>query len=248
AGDLYEKARNNQRALEYYCKGGAFRKAVELARVAFPAEVVKLEEAWGDYLVQQKQMDAAINHFIEAGWVVCSLKAIEAAIAARQWKKAVHILELQEDASAEKFYVKIAQHYASIQDYELAVKCMTEEEVSALYVSRAQELEKDGKFKEAERYVHNKDWANAQRVAESHDPESVSEVLVGQAKFCFEQKDFQKAEAFLLRAQRPELAVKFYKDADMWSDAMRICKEYLPSKLSMLQEEYERVTSKKGGR
>lgn len=41
---------------------------MELARVSFPAEVVKLEEAWGDYLVQQKQMDAAINHFIEAGW------------------------------------------------------------------------------------------------------------------------------------------------------------------------------------
>ncbi|XP_023121303.2 intraflagellar transport protein 172 homolog [Amphiprion ocellaris] len=458
AGDLYEKIRNNQRALECYCKGGAFRKAVELARVAFPAEVVKLEEAWGDYLVQQKQMDAAINHFIEAG---CSLKAIEAAIAARQWKKAVHILELQEDSSAGKYYMKIAQYYASMQEYEvaeqlfvkgghikdaiemyttagrweeahkLAVKCMTEEEVMALYISRAQELERDGKFKEAERlfatvkqpdlaitmykknrmfddvirlvakhhpelltethvhlakelqaesrfseaeyhfmeaeewkaavnmyrasdmwedayrvaknhggagaqkqvaylwarslggeaavkllnkfglldyaiesasnnfsfdfafdlarlsckekipeihlkhaiyledegkfpeaevefikagkpkeavfmYVHNKDWANAQRVAEGHDPESVSEVLVGQAKFCFEQKDFQKSEAFLLRAQRPELAIKYYKDADMWSDAMRICKEYLPNKLSMLQEEYERETSKKG--
>ncbi|XP_027896583.1 intraflagellar transport protein 172 homolog [Xiphophorus couchianus] len=460
AGDLYEKVRNSQRALECYCKGGAFRKAVELARVAFPAEVVNLEEAWGDYLVQQKQMDGAINHFIEAG---CTLKAVEAAIAARQWKKAVHILELQEDPSAEKYYVKIAQHYASVQDYEvaqqlfvkgghikdavdmfttagrweeahkLAVQCMTQEEVGDLYISRAQELEEDGKLKEAERlfstldrpdltvamykknrmfddvirvvgkhhpdlltethlhlakeleaesrfseaeyhlmeaeewkaavhmyrihdmwedayrvakshggagaqkqvaflwaktlggeaavkllnkfglldyaiesatnkfefdfafdlarlsckekipeihlkhaiyledegrfpeaevefikagkpkeavfmYVHNKDWADAQRVAESYDPESVSEVLVGQARFCFEEKDFLKAEAFLLRAQRPELAVKFYKDADMWSDAFRICKEYLPSKLSILQEDYERETSKKGGR
>ncbi|XP_059212612.1 intraflagellar transport protein 172 homolog [Centropristis striata] len=458
AGDLYEKIRNNQRALECYCKGGAFRKAVELARLAFPAEVVKLEEAWGDYLVQQKQMDAAINHFIEAG---SSLKAIEAAIAARQWKKAVHILELQEDSSAGKYYVKIAQYYASMQNYEvaeqlfvkgghikdaiemyttagrweeahkLAVECMTEEEVMALYISRAQELERDGKFKEAERlfatvkqpglaitmytknrmfddvirlvakhhpelltethlhlakeleaesrfseaehhfmeaedwkaavhmyrvkdmwedahrvakshggpgaqkqvaylwarslggeaavkllnkfglmeyaietasnnfsfdfafdlarlsckekipeihlkhalyledegkypeaevefikagkpkeavcmYVHNKDWASAQRVAEGHDPDSVSEVLVGQAKFCFEEKDFQKAEAFLLRAQRPDIAIKHYKDADMWSDAMRICKEYLPNKLSMLQEEFEKETSKKG--
>ncbi|XP_074541957.1 intraflagellar transport protein 172 homolog [Halichoeres trimaculatus] len=460
AGDLYEKIRNNQKALECYIKGGAFRKAVELARLASPADVVKLEEAWGDYLVQQKQMDAAINHFIEAG---CSLKAIEAAIAARQWKKAVHILELQEDSSAGKYYFKIAQHYASVQEHEvaeqlfvkgghikdaidmytaagrweeahkLAVECMTEEEVMALYVSRAQELERDGKFKEAERlfatvkqpdlaitmykknrmfddvirlvakyhpdlllethlhlakeleaesrfseaeyhfmeagewkaavqmyrvndmweeayrvakshggdgaqqkvaylwarslggeaavkllnkfglleyaietasnnfsfdfafdlarlsckdkipeihlkhaiyledegkfpeaevefvkagkpkeavlmYIHNKDWASAQRVAEGHDPESVSEVLVGQAKFCFEQNDFQKAEAFLLRAQRPELAVKSYKDADMWSDAMRICKEYLPNKLSALQEEYERENSKKGVR
>uniref|UniRef100_A0A3P8UXR3 Intraflagellar transport protein 172 homolog n=1 Tax=Cynoglossus semilaevis TaxID=244447 RepID=A0A3P8UXR3_CYNSE len=459
AGDLYEKIRNNQKALDCYCKGGAFRKAVELARLAFPGEVVKLENSWGDYLVQQKQMDAAINHFIEAG---CFLKAIEAAIAARQWKKAVQILEdVDKDSSAGKYYVKIAQHYASMQEYEvaeqlyvkgghikdaidmyttagrweeahkLAARCMTEEEVMALYVSKAQELERDSKFKEAERlftavkqpdlaitmykknkmfddvirmvakhhpdlltethlhlakeletesrfseaefhfmeaedlkaavnmyrvndmwedayrvakahgsagvqrqvaylwarslggeaavkllnkfnllenaietalnnlsfdfafdlarssfkekipeihlkhamyledegkfseaevefvragkpkeavfmYVHNKDWANAQRVAEGYDPESVSEVLVGQAKFCFEQKEFQKAEAFLLRAQRPELAVKYYKDVDMWSDAMRICKEYLPNKLSLLQEEYEKETSKKG--
>ena len=41
--------------------------AVELSRAAFPREVVKLEEAWGDYLVSQKQLDAAINHYIEAG-------------------------------------------------------------------------------------------------------------------------------------------------------------------------------------
>ena len=37
---------------------------MELARYAFPAEVVKLEEEWGDYLVAQKQLDAAINHYI----------------------------------------------------------------------------------------------------------------------------------------------------------------------------------------
>lgn len=51
--------------------------AVDLARVAFPAEVVKLEEAWGDYLVQQKQMDAAINHYIEAGWVLGQRASID---------------------------------------------------------------------------------------------------------------------------------------------------------------------------
>uniref|UniRef100_A0A673MHL4 Intraflagellar transport protein 172 homolog n=1 Tax=Sinocyclocheilus rhinocerous TaxID=307959 RepID=A0A673MHL4_9TELE len=451
AGDLFERTRNNQKALECYRKGNAFKKAMDLARVAFPAEVVKLEEVWGDYLVQQKKMDAAINHYIEAG---CSTKAIEAAIAARQWKKALHILELQEDKTAAKYYLKIAQHYASVQEFEvaerlfvkgdhtkdaidmytqagrweqahkLAVKCMSQEDVSALYISRAQELEREGKYKEAERlfttvvepdlaitmykknkmfddmirlvavhhkdllqetrihlakeleaesrfqeaeyhylegqdwkaavnmyrvndmweeayrvskthggasahkqvaylwaknlggevavkllnkfgfletaidfaadnyafdfafelarlamkqkipdihlknamfledqgkfneaetefikagkpkeavlmHVHNKDWSNAQRVAEAHDPESVADILVSQAKFCFDQKEFQKAEAFLLRAQRPELAIKYYKDAGMWTDAMRICKDYLPSKLSVLQKEYE---------
>lgn len=34
---------------------------------------------------------------------------------------------------------------------QLAVTCMTEEEVTALYVGRAQEMERDGRFKEAER-------------------------------------------------------------------------------------------------
>jgi intraflagellar transport protein 172 len=55
----------NQRALEAYRKGRAYRKAVDLARVAFAGQVVPLEEEWGDYLVSQKQMDAAINHYIE---------------------------------------------------------------------------------------------------------------------------------------------------------------------------------------
>jgi len=42
--------------------------AVDLARRSFPDDVAKLEEDWGNYLVQQKQFDAAVNHFIEAGY------------------------------------------------------------------------------------------------------------------------------------------------------------------------------------
>ena len=61
------------------------------------------------------------------------------------------------------------------------------------------------------RYVHNQDWDSAQRVAENHDPSSVCDVLVGQARFSFEAGDFQRAEAYLLRAQRPELVIKYYK-------------------------------------
>lgn len=36
-------------------------------------------------------------------------------------------------------------------DTQLALKCMSKEEVTELYVKRAQEMERDGKFKEAER-------------------------------------------------------------------------------------------------
>lgn len=38
------------------------------------------------------------------------------------------------------------------------------------------------------------------------------------------------------------------QDAEMWSDAMRICKEYIPNKLSILQEEYEKEIAKSGSR
>ena len=44
AGDLYERARSYQQAMEAYREGAVFRRAVELARVAYPVEVVGLEE------------------------------------------------------------------------------------------------------------------------------------------------------------------------------------------------------------
>ncbi|KAK2158150.1 hypothetical protein NP493_1800g00020 [Ridgeia piscesae] len=450
---MFEKIKNYKEALQCFRRGEAYRRAVELARYAFPQEVVRLEEQWGDFLVGQKQLDAAINHFIEAG---ATLKAVDAAMNSRQWNKAVQILDVvTETGVAQKYYKKIAEHYASISEYKSAEKyyleagctrdaiemynaagrweeahriastCMKADEVATLYMKQAQTLEGQGKYKEAERlyitvdepdlaismykklkmyndmirlvkqfhkdlladthlhlakelemegslrqaeqhfleagdwkaavnmyrtndmweesyrvaksrggqtaakqvaylwakslggdsavklltkfglleaaidyaaencafefafdlartamkkkmveihlkyamfledegkfkeaeaefvkagkpkeavlmYVHNQDWDSAQRVAEEHDPDSVADVLVGQARFAFEEKEFQKAESFLLRAQRPELAIKYYKDAVMWQDALRVCKEYVPHKLQQLQDQYDR--------
>eukprot|EP01135_Chromosphaera_perkinsii_P005322 Nk52_evm3s343 gene=Nk52_evmTU3s343 len=459
AGDMYEKLRMNRQALDAYKHGNAFRRAVELARSAFPTEVVRLEEQWGDYLVTQKQMDAAINHYIEAG---CSVKAIEAALASRQWNKAVQIVDIQTPDIANRYYKQLANHYAQVADYKVAEKYyvkanlnseavamytkagnwtaahrlassyMSQQEVSSLYINQAQELELQGKFKDAEKlyvtvnepdlainmykkirqyadmirlvsiyhkdllvdthlhlaqqletegnfkqaeqhfvagndwksavnmyrandmwddahrvakqhggpnaakqvaylwaktlggesavkllnkfgllesaidyaadngafefsfelaktamsgkipevhlkyamfledegrfkeaedefvkadkpkeavlmYVHNRDWDNAQRVAENHDPPSVPDVLVGQARVAFESKDFGKAETFLLRAQKPEIAVKYYKENNLWDDAIRVTKEYLPHKMAQIQEEYENHMQKKPG-
>lgn len=66
---------------------------MELARHAFPDEVVNLEEEWGDHLADNKQLDAAINHYIEAGKTI---KALDAALHAKQWKKAVQIITVSE--------------------------------------------------------------------------------------------------------------------------------------------------------
>lgn len=67
AGEFYEQMEMLQRALDCYCKGFAFHKAVDLAKRAEPRLVVNLEERWGDWLVSQKQTENAVNHYIEAG-------------------------------------------------------------------------------------------------------------------------------------------------------------------------------------
>lgn len=86
---------------------------MELARKINPEQVVELEEEWGDSLVENKQADAAISHYIEAG---CTKKALEAAVNAKQWKKAMHIIQVIDDSqSVDKYYKIIGQHFASIQ-------------------------------------------------------------------------------------------------------------------------------------
>ena len=67
AGDLFARADKLKPAMEAYRAGNAFNRAIELARSAYPAEVVTLEEEWGDYLSEQKQNNSAIAHYIEAG-------------------------------------------------------------------------------------------------------------------------------------------------------------------------------------
>ena len=44
------------------------------------------------------------------------------------------------------------------------------------------------------------------------------------------------------------MAVKFYRDAGMWQDVLRVAKEYLPHKLPQLQDEYERDMMEKSTR
>ena len=48
-------------------------------------------------------------------------KAAEAAIQARQWGKAVQIVEMQDPSLCKEYFAQIAAHYASAQDYEVGM-------------------------------------------------------------------------------------------------------------------------------
>lgn len=136
AGEFYEKMDMLDRALDCYIRGHAYRRAVELSRRAFPAQVVRLEESWGDWLVSQKQLDAAINHYIEAG---VHVKAIEAAMNARQWTKAIQLVDTQDPDVARPYYKRIARHYHEAKNYDAAerfyVKAGVPQEAVEMYTS-----------------------------------------------------------------------------------------------------------------
>ena len=108
AGELYEQLGQYENAKEAYRRGHAYRHCVDLCRRHFPGEVIRSEEEFGDWLVSQRQVDAALNHFIEAGQ---GIKAIEAALESRQWSKAAAVVEQQPPEVAKGYFQRIARHY-----------------------------------------------------------------------------------------------------------------------------------------
>ncbi|KAL3149712.1 hypothetical protein ABBQ38_013541 [Trebouxia sp. C0009 RCD-2024] len=165
SGNLYEYQQRWTDAKAAYTRGHVYRKALDLSRRHFPAEVVALEEEWGDWLMSQHQVDAAINHFIEAG---CTIKAVEAALAARQWQKAAAVLDSQDQKTAAPFHQRIAEHYAQAQSLE---------EAERFYI-------KAGMARQAlEMYARAGKWAAAHKVAMGYLPEQ--EVKASSPGFCF---------------------------------------------------------------
>jgi intraflagellar transport protein 172 len=67
------------------------------------------------------------------------------------------------------------------------------------------------------RYVHQQDWENATRVAESYDPVAIPDVYTAHAKTKVDSGEFKAAEELYLSASRPELALAMYQELNDWS-------------------------------
>ncbi|GMH45662.1 hypothetical protein BSKO_13619 [Bryopsis sp. KO-2023] len=267
AGDLYEHLRRFEEAKEAFRRGHGYRKAVDLARHEFPGEVIQLEEEWGDWLMSQKQMDAAINHYIEAGQ---TRKAVEAALESRQFAKASGIIEFMDAGIARGYYKRIAEHYRQLHTYEeaeryfikagmakeavdmysragrweaahkVAMGYLTDTEVHSLYTKRARELEVEGKFKEAEKLylaVNEHDQAinmyKKQRMYDQmvHLVSLYRKDLLGDTHIHLAQKlesdgDLREAEKHYTAAEEWMRAVHMYRGANMWEDALRVAKNF----------------------
>jgi intraflagellar transport protein 172 len=129
--------------------------------------------------------------------------------------------------------------------------------IEEIHYKHAMYLEDEGKFKQAQdafilagkpreailMHIHNQDWDLALQVAEAYDSVSVIDVLIGQAKVAFTQGDYSKSESLLLRAQKPEIAIKFYKEINNWTEAIRFAKQHVPNKAMEVQADYDEYLS-----
>lgn len=209
AGEFFERMNILERALDSYVRGHAFRKAVELARRAFPSSVVHLEEEWGDWLVSQKQLDLAIEHYVQAG---IFNKAIESAINARKWNRAVQLIQNQPPEISRPYYKQIARHYAEIRQMDLAEK----------YFINA------GEYVEAfEMYVRANKWDQAFQVISRYLPESEYTMLYVQEARKFEaEQSYKDAEKMYLSANEPDLAINMYKKAKQYDNMIRLVTKF----------------------
>ncbi|CAD7702008.1 unnamed protein product [Ostreobium quekettii] len=205
AGDLYAHLRRYEEARDAYCRGCAYRKAVELARHEFPAEVIVLEEEWGDWLMGVKQLDAAINHYIEAGQ---SVKAVEAALECRQFAKAAGIIEFLDSASAGPYYKRIASHFERAKSYEEAER----------YYIKA-----DAASSAVEMYNRVGKWEQAHKIAMGYltDGEMHS-LYTRRAREMEAASKFKEAERMYLTISEPDLAINMYKKALLYDHMIRL--------------------------
>ncbi|XP_014243162.1 intraflagellar transport protein 172 homolog [Cimex lectularius] len=217
AGQVYEAAGDNMRAMQCYRKGNAFATALHLARFVAPQDVVALEEEWGDYLLQSKQLDAAINHYIESGK---TMKALDAAIVARQWKKAVQILQAVHDiSSVATHYAQLCQHFASVKDYQVAEK---------LFIQAGRP--EDG----VKMYFDAGEWEKAYNFASAHLESSLlNEIMLRKAQECETMGKYKDAETLYVLAGQVDSAIAMYKNQRQHDQMLKLVKEYRSDLLNM---------------
>merc|ERR1719428_987972 len=200
-----------QPAMEAFRRGHAYRQAMELAKQHQPALVVQLEEEWGDWLVSQKQVDAAINHYIEAG---SSTKAIDAAMSARQWNKSEQLLESTstDPYMAVPFYEKLAQHYASSRQFEQAERAF---------------IKSNRPQKAVQMYVEYGQYEKAHKVAKQHiSANERTELYIQLAQNLEAQAKMSEAETLYGIVNEFDLAINMYKKREEYEQMLRLVSKY----------------------
>eukprot|EP00080_Pristionchus_pacificus_P016971 PDM76991.1 osm-1 [Pristionchus pacificus] len=210
AGSLFEKLHDFTRALESYKNGKAYSQAIQLARVQYPQRVVELEEEWGDALVKEGKHEAAISHYVEASQ---NVKAVEAAIRAKEFNRAVQIVDaIQDQTVARRFYEDIATYYAESGDYDRAERYF---------------IEADAHQAAIQMYLRAGKWAEGYRLsAEFLGKEDTTRLYLQKAEDMENNGMLAEAEQLFLAIGDARRAIEMYRAAGRSDDVVRLTEKY----------------------
>ncbi|OAD52520.1 hypothetical protein WN48_01267 [Eufriesea mexicana] len=216
-------------AEEHYLAAGDWRSAVTAYRSA---------NMWEDALRVAKQNageDAAQQ--VALIWA----RTLAPELAARLLMRLKYLdgcLQLACEADLFDWALEIAKYGNADQKKEVHYRYAMALEDAGRFSEAEKEFIKAGRTMEAvQMYIHTRDWEAAEDVAQSIDQNAVAQVLIARANEVAEAQDYSLAETLLLRAHKPEIIIENYKKAGMWSEALRVCREYLPSQETNLRRE-----------
>ncbi|GMT03452.1 hypothetical protein PENTCL1PPCAC_25626, partial [Pristionchus entomophagus] len=210
AGSLFEKLHDFTRALESYKSGKAYTQAIQLARVQYPERVVGLEEEWGDALVREGKHEQAISHYVEASQ---NVKAVEAAIRAKEFNRAVQVVDaIQDQGVARRFYSDIATYYADTGDYDRAERYF---------------IEADDHKAAIQMYLRAGKWAEGYRLsAEFLGKEDTTRLYLQKAEDMEGNGMLAEAEQLFLAIGDARRAIDMYRSAGRNEDVVRLTEKY----------------------
>lgn len=213
---LFEEEGDNRAASKYYCLCGDWSRAVDLC---------KANEMWGDAI------QLARTHGDQSGIkqiaYSCFVSRNEAGL---DLVKQLGVADEALDFAVEKGCFDHA--------FRIAKSC-DQQKICYVHFKYALQLEKEHEYSKAEveflkaskpreaidMYLHQKDFGAASRIAADNIPEAS---ILAEAELACESRDFAKAEAMFLLANKPQFVLDLYEKEELWDEAKRIVNAYLP--------------------
>ncbi|GKT28928.1 Intraflagellar transport protein 172 homolog, partial [Aduncisulcus paluster] len=217
-------------ALEEYKRGKEYRNALTLARQRFPDRVRFLESEWGDYLVAQQSPDIAVGHYIEAGE---GMKALEAALAARQWKSIVRILPSQDVDSIQvkEFTGRLAEAMVSVGRVKEGISFF----LKAGLLKRAVDV-----------CVREGEFAEAKKIASSMSPSEASALLSEHAHVFVKKGKIHEGCDMLVTIGHIDDALSLCLKNGAYDHAVTVAKRYKPDALEDVSISVSNSLAKEG--
>ncbi|XP_049874490.1 intraflagellar transport protein 172 homolog [Pectinophora gossypiella] len=213
-------ASGDLRAAEnYYIQAGDWKSAIQMYRTAGQWEgAERVARAHAPSNVQQQvalQWAAALGGAPAARLLAArGLAALGArwALQAQRWDIAMELSELGGGITKRE----VTRHEAAA----LADENPEEAESAFLRAGAAEDA--------VRMWLTRGHHQRALQLAEQHADHMVEEVLVEGARVAAERGDLNQFETLMIRANRPREVVQHYKELELWEEAARVSREYLP--------------------